>query len=287
MLFHSRDEVWPGQVPRSSNGAVRPLLRPQIPWLTVHYTGAGVWLDPGDTAAEARAIQLNAVHEKKPWEYNYIIDGEGGVWEYAGGYQAAHSEGENADAIGVLLLVGLSDSANLRGFEKPTNEMVMAFREFRRILLTSGAISLSHEVRKHKDMPGAVTICPGPEVIARWSELTTPYIPPKPTPPQPIEEIMPLFAKTAEDRPGTAKGAVIVQDAVTGRFRLINGDEWNNWGQPNCMNASGKTWEIMNADLDNFYGWSDHGPKPPPQPLTVSLSGSLSGSMSGSATPKA
>lgn len=180
MIFVPRSQIWPDQLPTSSTGTPRPLLDPDRPYLTVHYTGAGLWLDPDDTPTELRAIQNYAQAAGKPWEYNYVIDGQGLVFEYAGGYRAAHwadhrttpPTGMNQYAIGVLLLVGLADAAHLQGFEKPTDEMVQAFRELRARLTATGALAVDHQVLPHRLMPGANTLCPGPEVIKRWAELT-------------------------------------------------------------------------------------------------------------------
>lgn len=179
--IHPRDEVWPGEVPTSSNGAPRPLLRPDRIWLTVHYTGVPVrWLDEDDTPDELRAIQRYAQGAGKSWEYNFVIDGQGQIWTYAGDYRAAHSAGENEAAYGVLLLVGTD--------EPPTEPMVLAVRQLRWLLLSTGRLAPSHEVRKHLDMPGANTSCPGALVIARWDEITTPWEPtlhPEVVPPEP------------------------------------------------------------------------------------------------------
>jgi hypothetical protein len=182
MIFRTRDAVWPGGViPSNSTGTPRPLLEPKRPYYTIHYTGAGVWLDENDTPTELRAIQNYATAAKKPWEYNYVIDGQGVVWEYAGTYRAAHAgPTNNAEAIGVLLLVGLT-GPGLTGFEVPTEPMILAVRELRDFLVGCDALAQGHAMCQHRDMPGAQTICPGPEVISRWADLCAPIVDPPPT----------------------------------------------------------------------------------------------------------
>jgi hypothetical protein len=145
-------------------------MKPHAPYLTIHYTGGGLWLDPDDTPDELRSIQNYAQSASKPWEYNYVIDGQGIVWEYAGTYQAAHSGGENEIAIGVLLLVGLSGSY----FEVPTPQMIEATRELRAWLVAMGHLAQNHQMLQHNQMPGAATACPGQEVINRWDQFTAP-----------------------------------------------------------------------------------------------------------------
>jgi hypothetical protein len=170
-----RSVLWPGELPTSSNGVLRPLVQRPALYITGHYTGSpGDWDDFYDTSAEARAIQVYAQHAKKPWEYNWIIDSEGNVVEYAGMYQAAHSAGENGIAHGVLLLLGIG--------EPVTPAMVLSFRQLRWWLQQEEATSFATLVRKHKDMPGAATACPGPEVEPHWVELTSPWFPPPPAP---------------------------------------------------------------------------------------------------------
>jgi hypothetical protein len=185
MILVPRSTIWPGQLPTNSTGTPRPLLAPDRPYLTVHYTGGGLWLDPDDTPDELRMIQRYAVGAAKPWEYNYVIDGQGLVFEYAGGYRAAHSFGENELAIGVLLLVGLADAATLTGFEKPTEAMIVAVRDLRAWLTVTGRLAPDHAMLQHRQMPGAATICPGPEVAKRWDAMTL-VVPPPPIGEEPM-----------------------------------------------------------------------------------------------------
>lgn len=65
---------------------------------------------------------------------------------------------------------------------------------------------------------------------------------------------MPTYAKTKEDRPGLPAGSALIQDDGTGRFRALDPGEFNARAQPQS------TWELTNDQLDNFYGWSEHGP---------------------------
>lgn len=174
-----RGAVWPHELPSNMNGTPRPLLRPGRPWLTIHYTGGGTWLDPGDTPSEMRAIQDYAAGPGKatPWEYNWVIDGQGVIWEYAGDYRAAHSGGENDDAIGVLLLVGFKGKYpdGIEYWEHPPTVMITAVRQLRFVLVERGMLAADHKMLPHKEMPGAATACPGQAVMAAWSLLTAPW----------------------------------------------------------------------------------------------------------------
>jgi hypothetical protein len=174
-----RDDVWPGRLPVNNNGTLRLLLMQRLPYVTCHYTGAGAWSDFGDTIPEARSIEAWASSSAKqtPWEYNWIGDTQGNVLEYAGDYQAAHSAGENFIASGYLWLLGPG--------EKPSEAQILSFRKWRWWMLERQRLAVTHEVRGHKDMPGAATTCPGPDVLARWADLTTPWTPP---PPDPVPE---------------------------------------------------------------------------------------------------
>jgi hypothetical protein len=183
VILVPRATIWPGQLPTNSTGTPRPLLAPARPFLTVHYTGAGSWLDPDDSPTELRAIQAYAKNAGKPWEYNYVIDGQGIVFEYAGDYRAAHTAGWNESAVGVLLLVGFTAD---KALEQPPVEMVVAFRDLRAWLVDTGRIAPDHALRQHREMPGAATLCPGAAVIAKWPALSAP-VPPPPTPP-PLED---------------------------------------------------------------------------------------------------
>jgi hypothetical protein len=159
------------------------MLNKDRSYFTIHYTGGGLWLDPNDTVEEARSIQAYAAGPAKgtPWEYNYIVDGQGNVVEYAGDYTAAHSAGENTDAIGVLLLVGYKGKyPDVEYWEYPTAAMIMAVQELRQLLLSRKMLSPSHTMRPHKLMPGAATVCPGPAVMTCWDDLIRTPKPPTP-----------------------------------------------------------------------------------------------------------
>lgn len=177
-----REAVWPGQLPTNTNGTPRPKLAPNRPWYTIHYTGGGIWLDPDDTVDELRSIQNYAQSAGKPWEYNWVIDGQGTVWEYAGNYQAAHSGGENDKAIGVLLLVGFKGTYpnDIDYWEQPTPEMINAVRDLRAFLVDHAMLAGNHTMLPHQGMPGAATACPGNAVMAVWPQLTAPPTPPTP-----------------------------------------------------------------------------------------------------------
>jgi hypothetical protein len=184
MILVDRETVWPGRLPTNSNGTPRPMLALGRPWLTIHYTGGGIWLDPDDTVDELRSIQSYAEGAGKPWEYNWVIDGQGVVWEYAGDYQAAHSSGENDKAIGVLLLVGFKGTYpnDVDYWEDPTPQMIAAVQELHQWLDDSDRLAIDHTMLPHQQMPDAATACPGVAVMARWEQLCA-YPTPPPLPP--------------------------------------------------------------------------------------------------------
>lgn len=178
-----RSEVFGTKLPVNNDGSPRPLLAPNRPYYTIHYTGANaVFADFDDSAAEIRGIETYASSSVKrtPWEYNWPIDTQGRVWTYAGEYQAAHSAGENSLSHGVILLLGNG--------EAPTDAMIDATRRLRHELVQENYLAPDHQMLQHRQMPGASTSCPGDKVIARWNEFTAPYIPnpaPPPEPPNP------------------------------------------------------------------------------------------------------
>jgi len=109
-----------------------------------------------------------------------FLDGE--IWEYAGDYLAAHSEGENAIAYGVQFVNGQDDLA--------TDAQVEAFRWLRDVHLKGRArVTVDCATTPHKQMPGAVTACPGERaVMPRLDDLRKPYAPPAPPVPDEIDD---------------------------------------------------------------------------------------------------
>lgn len=163
---------------------MRALLAPNRPYITVHYTGVNVpYGDWNDSPQEIRNIQAWAASAAKrtPWEYNYVFDTQGNVWEYAGLYQAAHSGGENSLAYGCLFLNGTHD--------EPTAAQIEAFRWWRWVLVQFNHLAENHQMRPHRDMPAAQTSCPGGLILGKWNLLSQPWVdtpaPPPPPPPTP------------------------------------------------------------------------------------------------------
>jgi hypothetical protein len=230
MILVPRTTVFGSVLPTNSTGTPRPLLVSERPYLTIHYTGAGLWLDPDDTPTELRAIQAYAKSAGKPWEYNWVVDGQGIVWEYAGDYRAAHSQGDNEVAIGVLLLVGL-DQAVPPHLEEPPPSMIQAVRELRQWLVTTDRLAADHQMKQHNQMPGANTSCPGARVIAHWAEFTAPVAP------IPPEDDMPaVFYRNSESRMWDnvtyPAGQIKYLLLETGKCRRISGDELADRGYP-------------------------------------------------------
>lgn len=197
-----RTEIGLPEVPTSTNGSPRPKISDCI-YYTAHYTGVYVkYGDPGDTPAEILNLEDVARRSGKPEEYNYVIgtDHDLFVYEYAGHHRAAHSAGENAEAVGVLFFNGVEEDL--------TPLQILKFRWLRSACLRDKLLATDHEVRPHKKMPGAATACPGSRVLNNWDHLVQPWIqadhdyvanlfnvnPEKPTEPiTPVGEDVPYF----------------------------------------------------------------------------------------------
>lgn len=181
---------WHPSPPTSNAGSTRPKLKRPVPTITRHYMGAPpdakvrFW-EPGDWMTWFQGVAVNA---GKSFEYNYVIpprtDGSAQVWEYAGDYQAAHSEGENAISVGVLFALGVTNHPSYGNYQptKPTvwepitPPMIDAYRWLRDEHLTgSGIVADTVAEVEHRNMPGANTACPGESVIAANSQLSQPY----------------------------------------------------------------------------------------------------------------
>lgn len=132
-----------------------------------------------------QGVALNA---RKSFEYNYVIpprsDGSAQVWEYAGDYQAAHSEDENAVAVGVLFVIGVTNHPSYANYtptkptvwEPITPAMIDAYRWLRDVHLKGAGIVAANVAEvEHRNMPGAATACPGDSVISVDLELRLPW----------------------------------------------------------------------------------------------------------------
>lgn len=162
----------------SSGGSPRPALFNEQ-YYTCHYTGVDVIFANRDTPTSIRVIDQAARNRPTPapFEYNYVIDVKNNdlVYEYAGTFQAAHSAGENDEAVGVLFLNGIR--------EAPTDLQINKWRWLRdRFLIPNGILRANPDQRQHKQMPGAATSCPGQLIVNRWNEFLTPYQNSTPTP---------------------------------------------------------------------------------------------------------
>ena len=194
-----RTEIGLPAVVTSSGGTPRPRLSNE-PYMTCHYTGVDVLFINRDTPAAIRSIDNSARNRPvpAPFEYNYVIDQKSNdvIYEYAGHFQAAHSAGENADALGILLLNGTR--------EHPTPLQIQKWRWLRDYyLIPQGLLRSSPDQRQHNQMPGANTSCPGQLIIAKWSEFLLPYqpvpIPPTPNPTPPTGDTVLLYKVVSGD----------------------------------------------------------------------------------------
>lgn len=155
-----------------SDGTLRPALPIPLPTFTVHYGGAGQWLDPGDTALELAAIERNhAIPNKKPNEYNSSSDSDAATWEWSGRFQAAHSEGENGTSWGHLAVLGLEMPT-----EAQADKLIEGIRKARAQGVAAGYLTADHAVVPHQGMPGASTNCPGPLYTNKrwWNRIIAP-----------------------------------------------------------------------------------------------------------------
>lgn len=168
-----RTEIGLSEQVLNSKGKPRPALA-NARYLTVHYTGVNVrYGDVGDTPAEIRAIERWAAGQAKPNEYNYVIgqDPDDLIYEYAGAYRAAHSAGENDEAVGVLILNGIR--------EPITDLQIDKLRWLRDgVLVPFGVLRTQFEQLPHQRMPGAATACPGDLIMSRWPQLMAPWVEP-------------------------------------------------------------------------------------------------------------
>ena len=184
----TRTEIGLDPIVRSSSGSPRQALGFE-PWATVHQTGVDVtYRNRTDVKAEIRKIEQWAAGQGKPNEYNYIIpifDDEF-IYEYAGGFQAAHSAGENGDSIGVLFLNGNN--------EPMTDTQVAKFRWLVHVLQTFALLSGNCTILPHYAMPGANTGCPKNIMGNRLTELRTPWTEPAPPPPPPPPPPIPIVS---------------------------------------------------------------------------------------------
>ena len=162
-----RSEVGLPSVVTSSNGSLRPLLR-NARYLTAHYTGNNIDYSDKDTAELAREIQA-VFQDTKPFEYGYLIGQESDdrIIEFSGKYQAAHSTGENGEAVGVLFALGIG--------EKLTDTMIDKWRWLRDVLIADGTLRPDVDQRPHKKMPGAQTACAGKSIDDQWAALVVPW----------------------------------------------------------------------------------------------------------------
>ncbi len=100
-----------------------------------------------------------------------LADGRGVIGEYAGAFRAAHSGGENDDAVGVQFHLGCTEvdaDGQPVSFQAMPDAMVTAYRVLRDEVLHKFAITNLNTLEvTHQDMPDAATACPGASVIDR------------------------------------------------------------------------------------------------------------------------
>jgi hypothetical protein len=235
VLFVPRS-AWFTGVPTSNAGNPRPLLAKPVPTITRHYTGSPPITRARTATAEEfmPGFQKIALGSGKSFEYNYVIppraDGSSEIWEYAGAYQAAHSQDENAVAFGVLFCIGVANHPSYPSYdasrpivwEPCTDAMVTAYRWLRDIHLDDAGLIAADVVElEHFLMPGANTACPGQEVSRRAFDLDQPYD---------DGDSMPLKLFNVKPSALNAGPLFATGDAVTAVW--ISGDQWSAMGNP-------------------------------------------------------
>lgn len=174
-----RTEIGLSAVVTTSGGSPRPPIA-DCDWITAHYTGVNTVYNGRDIPAQIRHIQA-IFSASKPFEYNYVIGqtDDNLIYEFAGKYRAAHSAGENTDAVGVLFLNGVN--------EPITDVQQDKWRFIRDTFIADGLLRPNPIQARHKDMPNAATSCAGKHVDAVWVDMQQPYHPqtePEPTTPE-------------------------------------------------------------------------------------------------------
>jgi hypothetical protein len=190
-----------------SDGSLRPLLS-KCKWITAHYTGVNIKYADRSTPETILQIQ-NVFAATKPFEYNYVIGQEADdcVYEYAGKFQAAHSAGENSEAVGVLFLVGTSETV--------TERMIDKWRWLRDRLRNESLLQPDVIQAMHYQMPGAQTSCPGDSIKSQWNKFLLPYNPPTPVNPDNGETVViAYFAKPPKELPNNPPWLVCINGSV-------------------------------------------------------------------------
>jgi hypothetical protein len=167
MIITRRESGLPDKVMSFDNPTKqRPLLRKGLTELAIHYVGGEGALAGKEPRAAMRSLHDAHFNSKRRFMYNFVIMQGGQVFEWAGLFQAAHATGNNDTSIGVCLY-------NNKG-EPLTDAQLTAFRQLRRHLVDTGALTRDHAVKKHRELRSASTECPGHAIERRWSELSAP-----------------------------------------------------------------------------------------------------------------
>jgi hypothetical protein len=139
----------------------------QLTGLACHWPGSTTDAYGVETAERVagRLRGWREFHLSRGWSdigYNFAIDQAGRVWDLRGSVRVgAHcASPSNPDAnhefVGVLFVVG--------DREQPTAAMAAAFWDFRRDVFLRRWPGRT-DVRGHREVPGAQTVCPGDPVI--------------------------------------------------------------------------------------------------------------------------
>lgn len=166
--------------------------------------------------------------------YNVGIGQSGRVYDLAGLTHAAGHAASNAypranhDYFGVVLLLGNN--------ERPSAAMVNAINAVLRDLRHSRGFTGMTQVLGHRQVRGAVTACPGNQVMALINSGTFHFSRPAPTPPPPAKNLRPgtvvqVTANRLNTRSGPGTNYSIVGHADRGVKMEVVGSPQGEWVQ--------------------------------------------------------
>lgn len=123
--------------------------------MTVHHAGSVMATDATRERVQDRLLGIQADHGNRGYgdiAYHFMIDFSGRVWEGRSlAYEGAHTAGQNAHNIGVMLLGNFEE-------QSPTTPQFQALKNLTRTLRDRYRIK-PHRIYGHRDL--AQSLCPG------------------------------------------------------------------------------------------------------------------------------
>lgn len=134
-------------------GTLKPI--PRVDTIVIHHP-----------ASETATVQdIHAEHLAKGWVgigYNYYITKDGRIFEGRGKHIGAHCEGENSHSLGVCFQGNYETNNNMTDRQVESGGWLVS------LLIREYGLQIN-DIKKHKDMPKAATVCPGR--YFRWDDL--------------------------------------------------------------------------------------------------------------------